>query len=341
MQRRAWVTGATGGLGRALVQRLCRDGWCVRATGRNAAVGADLRGMGATFEAMDLTRLTVADWMARLHADDVVFHCAALSSPWGASADFQVINVRATHVLAQAAWQVGVRRLIHVSTPSLYACTRHQLNVPETAPLPPPMNEYARSKGEAEQVLHGWAAQGLPVVMLRPRAIFGEHDTVLMPRILRAYRAGRMPLIAGGRAIIDITYVENVVHALCLAATVHLNTQNSAIYNISNGEPLAVREILRQLFAALAWPIRFKNIPWSLIYPVSHGLQFMGRLIGREPVLTPYSACVLAFSQTLDISRARTQLGYAPTVSIAQGLARYVAWARVHEPLIRDAYVDR
>jgi nucleoside-diphosphate-sugar epimerase len=55
----------------------------------------------------------------------------------------------------------------------------------------------------------------------------------------------------------------------------------------------------------------------------------------KEPLLTPYSAGVLAFSQTLDINKARKELGYVPLVSIAQGLARYIAWARVHEPLIK------
>lgn len=342
MQQRAWVTGATGGLGRALVRRLLNDGVQVMATGRDVAVGEVLRQMGATFEALDLTDLTAADWCTWLRADDLVFHCAALSSPWGAYTDFYAINVLATQALATAALQVGVRRFVHVSTPSLYACPQHQFNVAETAPLPPPMNDYARTKGQAEQALIGLAAQGLAVVMLRPRAIFGEHDTVLMPRILRAYRNGKMPLIAGGQAVIDITYVDNVVQALCLAGMRDLDfsSRQAKVYNISNGEPMAVHEILRRLFVALNWPVRFKNLPWSVVYPVARGLQFVGRLTGREPFLTPYSACVLAFSQTLDISRARVELGYAPTVSIDDGMARYVRWARVHEPLIRGVYVD-
>ena len=336
-KQRVWVTGATGGLGQAVVRRLLAEGCCVMATGRNTVIGAKLMQQGAHFMALDIGQLSVNDWCQYLRTGDTVIHCAALSSPWGKYAHFHQVNVIGTRHLAAAALKMKVSRLIHVSTPSIYFDFSDRINLNESCALPHPVNFYAKTKLAAEIELYLLAAQGLNTVVIRPRAIFGENDTVLMPRLLRAYRNGTMPLIAQGQALIDITYVDNVAHALFLATTVALDFSDgqAKIYNITNGEPMRVREIFEQLFTGLAVPVRFKKVPWPLAHNYAKLLQWLGNMRNKEPLLTPYSAGVLAFSQTLDISKARTELGYAPLVRIAQGLARYIAWARIHEPLIK------
>lgn len=117
--QRIWVTGATGGLGQSLVTRLLADRATVMATGRNTLTGAQLQALGASFEALDLTQMSGEDWCQRLSSDDIVIHCAALSSPWGPYDDFYQVNVVATERLAQAALKVGVQRFVHISTPSI------------------------------------------------------------------------------------------------------------------------------------------------------------------------------------------------------------------------------
>jgi nucleoside-diphosphate-sugar epimerase len=336
-KQRVWVTGATGGLGQAVVRRFLAEGYSVLATGRNTTIGAQLTQQGAQFVALDIAQLSVNDWCQYLRAGDTVIHCAALSSPWGQYAHFHQINVIGTRHLATAALQMQVSRLIHVSTPSIYFDFSDRINLSESCALPRPVNFYAKTKLAAETELYLLAAQGLNTVIIRPRAIFGENDTVLMPRLLRAYRNGTMPLIAQGQALIDITHVDNVAHALFLATTVALDFSDgqAKTYNITNGEPMRVRKIFELLFSELDWPVRFKKIPWPLAHNYAKLLQWLGNMRNKEPLLTPYSAGVLAFSQTFDISKARTELGYAPLVSIAQGLARYITWARIHEPLIQ------
>lgn len=336
-KQRVWVTGATGGLGQAVVRRFLAEGYCVLATGRNTTIGAQLVQQGAQFVALDIAQFSVSDWCQHLRAGDTVIHCAALSSPWGQYAYFHQINVIGTRHLATAALQMQVSRLIHVSTPSIYFDFSDRINLSESCALPRPVNFYAKTKLAAETELYLLAAQGLNTVIIRPRAIFGENDTVLMPRLLRAYRNGTMPLIAQGQALIDITHVDNVAHALFLATTVALDFSDgqAKTYNITNGEPMRVRKIFELLFSELDWPVRFKKIPWPLAHNYAKLLQWLGNMRNKEPLLTPYSAGVLAFSQTLDISKARTELGYVPLVSIAQGLARYITWARIHEPLIQ------
>ena len=337
-QRRYWVTGATGGLGRNVVTKLIAQGHHVFAIGRNITIGAQLTQQGAQFIQADLTTTTQAQWRSWLQADDVLIHCAALSSPWGRYADFYAINVAATHTLAWAALHAGVKRLVHISTPSIYFDFKHQRLIAEDSPLPKPVNHYAATKRMAEECLFATAQKGLSTVILRPRAIYGPHDEVLVPRILRAYKKGVMPLIAGGHAWVDLTYMDNIVSAIVLAANSHLPSREQSIptYNISNGDPIQLKTVFDRLLNHIGPAPRYRNLPWPVIAPIAQGLQLLGRLSGREPVLTRYSAGVLAFDQTLCIDKARSELGYQPQVSTLEGIDRYLAWRDIQERIDQE-----
>src|SRR6478752_653870 len=115
--RQALVTGATGGLGRALVAALQSHGYRVRATGRDLEAGRRLGRAGASFVAADLTDPAGGEDLVK--GIDVVFHAAALSSPWGARSDFEAINVEATRRLLTAAQAAGCDAFVFVSTPSV------------------------------------------------------------------------------------------------------------------------------------------------------------------------------------------------------------------------------
>jgi len=321
----ALVTGATGCLGRHVVARLLAGGYRVRASGRNSETGAALSRSGAEVVSGDLRTPGIAERLAA--GADVIFHCAALSAPWGRRQDFHANNVEATRALLEAARRAGVRRFVHVSSPSIYFQFQDAIGIREDAALPRRfVNAYAASKAEAEAAVLHAGRNGLGYAILRPRGIFGEHDTALAPRLLRLAASGRVPLLRGGCAVVDVTYAGNVAEAMLLAAA---PAAPNGVFNITNGEPLEVRDLLARMFAALDLEVRLVEMPYHMLYGAAMLSEAAAVLLRRrEPRLLRYTLGVMAYSQTLDIGVARAQLGYAPRVSINEALARYARWLR-------------
>lgn len=311
MTRRALVTGATGGLGLALTRALLDAGYAVRATGRNGTAIDRLRDMGAEVVAGDLFEIGL-DALCR--DIDAVFHAAALSSPWGPDAAFQRANVDLTRALLQAARSGGADGFVFVSSPSVYARWADQTGITEDTPWPDRLlNAYARTKGEAERLVLADDARGFRTVAIRPRALIGPDDAVLLPRILRLVKQGRFPLFRDGRALVELTDVRDAARALMLA-DIHREAAGGRAINITGGRPLPVRELVARLGHALGVEVRILPVPIALGQGLSVAADALCRVLpGRpEPVLTPYTLSTLAWSQTFDLSTARALLGYEP-----------------------------
>ena len=335
--KRVLVTGATGGLGRNAMEALLSRGIEVRATGRNPAAGEALSAMGAEFVPLDLAATgdsASAGLAALVRHVDAVWHCAALSSPWGKAADFTAANVTATRQLLQAAGHAGVSRFVHISTPALYFNYRAQLGIQESFRPAAYVNDYARTKAEAEACVQDAvpAFRHMHCSILRPRAIFGPYDQVLLPRIARVLRQrdGRLPLPHGGRVTLDLTYAGNVVQAMWLATTAEA-VPSGSVFNITNQEPVLLRDVLAALFAQrLQRPFRIASVPYPMMAAAARGMEALARITQKEPVLTAYGVGALAFDMTLDNSRARQLLGYAPAVNLSDALDRTATWMGTH-----------
>ncbi|WP_439477498.1 NAD-dependent epimerase/dehydratase family protein [Brevundimonas sp.] len=311
MSRRALVTGATGGLGLTLTQALLDDGYKVRATGRSPTAIRRLHDTGAEAVAGDLFELGPDDLCKDI---DVVFHAAALSSPWGPDTDFQRANVDLTHDLLDAARRSGVGSFVFVSSPSVYARWADQTGLTEETPWPGrPLNAYSRTKGEAERLVLAADAPGFRTVAIRPRAIIGPDDAVLLPRILPLVKRGRFPVFRDGRALVELTDVRDAARAIRLG-DVHREAAGGQAINITGGQALPVRNLVHRLGDALGVEVRTVSIPLALGQVVSVGADALCRVLpGRpEPVLTPYTLSTLAWTQTFDLSKARCLLGYEP-----------------------------
>lgn len=322
------ITGASGFIGAHLARRLAAEGHKVRASGRDARRLSCLAD-SAEIVIADL----VDDDLEQLTADcDVVVHAAAFSTPWGTPKAFWDANVLATERLLHASRAQGVARFIHIGSPSIYFRFADQLAVTEQF-VPPQrwITQYAYSKWVSECRVREAAATGLPAIVLRPRAVFGEGDRAILPRLLAVAERGWFPLVHGGQAMIDVTHVDNLVDLIAHCINSDIPVDGRA-YNVSNGTPVRVRYLLEKLFAALDKDVRLISLPRTPLVGIAGIAEMIARLRpGQpEPRLTRYGLGVLGWSQTLDISRAQRELAYQPRMSIEAGLDRYAHWWRQH-----------
>jgi len=331
--KKVLVTGATGGLGRNAVEYLLEKGVQVVATGRDQQRGAQLEAAGAKFVRADLSHRGPGVLESLVDGVDAVWHCAALSSPWGAYADFAAANIHATANLVEAAGLAKVPNFVHISTPALYFDYSHNLDIPESFRAERYVNHYAATKAVAETTVQKGVLRfpNTRHVILRPRAIFGPYDQVLLPRLdsLRQEHRGRIPLPRGGRTVLDLTYAANVAHAMWLASTARAVTSGS-VYNVTNDSPQQIGEVLEQLYAQRGQSFAVKRVPYPVLALAARVMERISRLTAREPKFTRYSIGALAYDMTLDVSKIKAELGYVPIVSMDEGIRLTAEWMKKH-----------
>lgn len=316
------VTGGTGFVGHHVVGALLARGHRVRILGRDFAGSRGVIAAGAVPVRADLRDRAAVE--AACAGVEAVYHVGALSAPWGKRADFRAINVGGTAAVLAGCRRHGVRRLIAVSSPSVVFDGRDQCNLTEDAPYPRRfMSAYSLTKKLGEDLVNAAAATGLETVILRPKAVFGPGDRALLPRLIAAARRGRLPRIGDGRNRVDLTYVANVVDALVLALDAGAATGKT--YTITNDEHVPLWGAIGTVLRRLGIPERLRPLPLRVALAVATLLELRAALTGKEPTLTRYSAAILARTQTYNIGAARRDLGYAPRVSVAEGIERTLA----------------
>ncbi|MFK7822534.1 MAG: NAD-dependent epimerase/dehydratase family protein [Oligoflexales bacterium] len=323
---RLLITGITGFLGLRLFKQAKAKGYDVIGIGRNKEIGKKITAAGGRFIATNIS--DEKDLKEVFPKVDMICHCAAYSSPWGSFEDHYSANVLGTKFLAKLALEHKIKRFVHISSPSIYFQYKHQFDLKENSDLPSrPVNHYAHTKLLAEKELESFSANGLEIITLRPRAIFGPGDQAIIPRIIRANSLGFFPVFFKHDIEIDLTYVDNVVSAIFNSLEAESRACNQ-IYNITNGEPVALSAYLSKLFKNLNLTFKPKYIPFSFGYTGAKFLEVLYRNLFKqsEPPLTCYTVGLFSFSQTLNIAKARDLLGYAPSVSVEEGAYRYAKW---------------
>src|ERR687895_952928 len=206
----AFVTGGSGFIGGALIERLRREGWEVRALARSDTAEAAVRERGAAPVRGDLGDTAALE--GGTVGCDVCFHAAAKVEDWGDPAEFERLNVGGTANVIAACRAAGVRRLVHVGTEAALTAGQALVGVDERAPLRPDSPFlYSSSKAKAEQLVREANGNGLETVVVRPRFVWGKGDTTLLPAIVDLVRSGRFRWIGGGRHLTDTTHVDNTV----------------------------------------------------------------------------------------------------------------------------------
>jgi 2-alkyl-3-oxoalkanoate reductase len=262
---------------------------------------------------------------------DAIVHLAAKVGVVGTWEDYRSINVDGTRNVLAAARQLGIGRVVHVSSPSVAHGGEPIIGGGADAPLLGRRHAfYPESKAMAELEALAAAEGDLGVVVIRPHLVWGPGDTQLVGRIVDRAATGRLALIGGGRALVDTTYIDNAVEALVAALDVVGPGAPSSgrVYVVSNGEPRTIRELVEGICRAASVPFEPRTVPLGVGRALGAVVERAWPLLGRdgEPPLTRFLAEQLGTAHWFDPRPARDDLGWTPTVSIDDGLARLASW---------------
>lgn len=324
MNDRILVTGATGFLGARLVEHLLQNENDIHiiATGRKFSTDNKITNPRLKYLLGDLSDETFVKSLFE-HKINVVINCASLSSPWGSPSAFERANITTQQNLICESTSNSIQRFIYISSPSVYFNFKNAINISEDDSMPSTMvNQYAKTKYRAEALLEN---SGLKYIILRPRALIGRGDTVIMPRLIRSHKEGKLKIMGDGKNMVDLTSVSNMVEAIRLS--MH-TTHTDEAYNISNGEPVNLWDSINEVLEAIGLTPITDKISYPILYSIASLMEFKGRIFkeSKEPVLTKYSVGVLAKSFTFDISKARKKLKYKPLQSTSDAIAEFAAW---------------
>lgn len=323
----ALVTGATGLLGRHMVDHLLAEGLPVRALVRPSSATQHLQEQGVDLVFGGAGNKSAI--RAAVQGVDLLFHAAAyltVNAPFGVddqSTDewpiFKAVNVDFTEALLETALEMGVGRFIFVSSNSVYS---KDVPIPtsEDAELKP-MSQYGRSKLLAEEKVRAFQERGLAATIVRPAIIYGPGDRYFTPTALRLSRLPLLPLVNGGQNLIDLVHAADVARLLRCAAL--SPAANDRVYNAGSGRRLSL--------AGLVGAFRRITGRSPVILPVRQGIAERSAGLSRwlvkpflpelEGVLTPEGIALSAIDTSLDMSRAAAELGYKPLIDLDQGLA--------------------
>lgn len=308
---RIFVTGASGFIGGKLCDRLQAFGVDVTCCGRREVKRAG-------YFRHDL-KDPLPNWLNY----DVVVHAAARSSPWGTRQEFLRDNVQATQHVIDHCQKLGSPKLVFISSSSVYYRSCDQLGIKETDPISDqPANEYAATKQLAEKLVQQY--QG-PSVILRPRAVFGPGDTVLLPRILEAARKGKLPLLTkrGEPTIGDLIYIDNLVDYIIQSAT---RPEIVGDFNLTNNQPVPINAFLIDIFQQLGIQVPKRRVSVRAAMMAATLLELFHRTFmpTKEPPITRFGVHVFAYSKTFDVSKTLAAMG-PPVISLEEGVRRTVA----------------
>jgi nucleoside-diphosphate-sugar epimerase len=323
------VTGATGLLGSHVAERLVAQGYRVKALVRPSSDVGFLKGLGITIERGELTDPRLCDRAVRNAY--LVFHCAAKVGDWGSAREFRESGLNSTRTLATAAARAGVERFVHISSTSAYGHPWDQAApIDETAPLGQNiwvLDHYTRSKVECERILWDLSARsGLRLTIIRPSWLFGERDRTTIPRLIQEFRWKRVSIVGKGDNPLSAVYAGVVADAAVLAG-VDPHSVGEA-YNITSHGPITQREFLGMLADALGLPRVTWHYPFWYAFYGGYALELRERMLlsKKPPRVTRYGAWLLGRYLQYSTEKAHRKLGWAPSLTYQESIARTVKW---------------
>jgi 2-alkyl-3-oxoalkanoate reductase len=320
---RALVTGATGLVGSHVVERLRQQGWDVRAFCRPAAAGP-LRASGVEPLIGDL--LDADGFAQAAQGCEMIVHTAAVITQRGGWETYRRTNVEGT-LAAIAAAERSHARLVQVSSVAVYGPSARylgdgRLTDEDSALQPLPEHaHYARSKRESELLVMQAHRDGrIWATAVRPSVIYGPRDRQFVPRLARLARRGMVPIIGTGNTTLAVVHAAHVADGCVLAGL--SDAAGGQAYNLVADFPVTANRFFQLAAQGLGRPVRVLHIPAAVARGGFALFRVADRLLlgGRYSVATGASIDFLTRDDPFSSARARSELGWTPTIQPEQGI---------------------
>jgi nucleoside-diphosphate-sugar epimerase len=313
---RIFVTGASGFIGRALVER-CR------------ALGAIVRGMDRVADpARDVVAGDVSrdgDWQLHARGCELFLHTAAVVSNTAPAAAYRAVTIGGTRRALDAAVAGGCRRFVHLSSIAAYG-----MDFPDGVAESHPVTAlsglpYCDAKAASEHVvLAAHAAGEMDCTIVRPGDVYGpgSRPWILLPLAMMRQRLFVLP--DRGTGIFSPVYVDDLVDGILLAATSALAA--GRVFNLTDGRGVACREFFAHHWQWLGRRGEIPTLPAALAGRLAELVRWSFGVAGRPTEMSAASVQMLARRGTYSIAAAGTRLGYVPRVAVAEGMRRAQLW---------------
>jgi len=320
------VTGGTGFSGSHLVRRLLQRGhWVVALDNQRGHFFDELQKLGA-----EMILGSVADrnlvWQV-MQSCDVVHHLAAafrqVNLPQRVYWD---VNVEGTRYLLEAALHHGVQKFVNCSTCGVHGDVKHEPADEHSAIAPADYYQYA--KYEAEKIIPDVVAKGLPVVTLRPTAIYGPGDPERFFMLFKRVNTGLFPMFGDGKPHYHPLYIDHLVDAFELA--VASDKGSGEAYLIGDEHYLTLNELVQAIAEALGVQLTIRHFPFWPLWTAALACELLYRPFSVDPPLFRRRVDWFRQNRAFSINKAKEELGYQPRVGLKEGLAATAQWYRDH-----------
>lgn len=304
-KRSAFVTGATGAVGTALVRELLHTGWQVFALHRPTSDTSTLQSLGASLVEGDIAESDKIVGSVP-QGTDVFFHVAGnLSTSSRRQAEQMRDNVDGTRNAVEAALQADVSRFVHTSTISAYG--RHKDPISESTPTVADRSFicYERSKWLAEEEVRAGVKRGLDAVILNPGAIMGAGFTGAWASLFYQVKDGLVTALPPGE--LEVNHIDEVVKAHIAAAEKGRTGENYFL----TGDRATVAALIRKAGDLLGIEVKAKVMNARLLLVLTWVFDKLAQIQGKEPDLPPEMAAIMSQRMNCNTDKARRELGYA------------------------------
>ena len=290
---------------------------------RDEARAGSLKGDGIDLATGDIRDASAVECAAA--RAEVVYHVAAIYRQAGLREDeYRAVNAHAVGTVIEAASRAGVKRVVHCSTVGVHGDVEHP-PANEDAPLKPG-DIYQVTKLEGERVAREAGARaGVEVVIARPTGIYGPGDRRLL-KLFRGVARRRFLVLGSGEIFYHLTYIDDLVAGFRLCGEVPGAAGQT--YILAGGEVTTLNELIRIVAEVAGVRPPGLHLPVLPVWVAGAACELICAPFGIEPPLYRRRVDFFTKSRAFDIARARSELGYAPQVSLRDGIRRTLEWYR-------------